>query len=251
MDRVLKLVSATPGPQPNAPMLKLEGHVEEQALRIAEAILFAASAPVSLESLAQALPKTVAAIDVIETLARRYGGRGVELTKIAGGYAFRTAQDLSFLVARDKPEPRKIGRAALEILAIIAYHQPVTRAEIEDIRGVATSKGTLDFLLECGWIKMRGRRRTPGRPVTYGTTSAFLAHFSLDRISDLPGVDELKGAGFIDTGTANFAIPSPSDGDTLAADEDALEGDLYQTLAEERLDESEDALDPDDGKTVI
>ena len=250
MDRGLKLVSMVPKAEASTPMLKLEGHVGEHALRIAEALLFAASGPLSLETLAEALPKSVAPADVIAKLAESYQGRGVELVTVAGGYAFRTAQDLSFLIARDKAEPRKIGRAALEILAIIAYHQPVTRAEIEDIRGVATSKGTLDFLLEAGWIRMRGRRRTPGRPVTYGTTPGFLAHFSLDAISDLPGIEELKGAGFIEGAAASLAIPSPSDGDTLRNDEDALEGDLYEALAEERRAEEEDALDPDDGKSA-
>ena len=250
MDRVLKLVTALPQAEANAPMLKLEGHVGEHALRIAEALLFAASAPLSLETLAEALPKNVQPSDVIAKLAERYQGRGVELAKVGGGFAFRTAQDLSFLIARDKPQPRKIGRAALEILAIIAYHQPVTRAEIEDIRGVATSKGTLDFLMEAGWIRMRGRRRTPGRPVTYGSTPGFLSHFGLDRISDLPGVEDLKGAGFIEGATAGFAIPSPSDADTLLPDEDALEGDLYEAIADERREEDEDALDPEDGKSA-
>ena len=124
--------------------------------------------------------------------------RGVNLVQVAGKWAFRTAGDLSFLLSREAVEQRRLSRAALETLAIIAYHQPVTRADIEEIRGVATSSGTLDVLLESGWIRMRGRRRTPGRPVTYGTTEAFLSHFGLDTVGDLPGVEELKAAGLLD-----------------------------------------------------
>jgi segregation and condensation protein B len=126
--------------------------------------------------------------------------------------------------------PRRLSRAALETLAIIAYHQPVTRAEIEEIRGVATSKGTLDTLMETGWVRLRGRRRTPGRPVTYGTTPGFLVQFGLDRVDDLPGLDELKGAGFIEGRiTKDMMIPNPSDDATLREDEDPLE-DLFSPL---------------------
>lgn len=251
MDRALKLVDslrpAMDGAAATAPLLKLEGHVGEQALRIAEALLFASGAPVGVDVLAASLPRAVSVADVMAKLAERYEGRGIELARVAGGYTFRTAADLGFLVAADKPEPRKLGRAALEILAIIAYHQPVTRAEIEDIRGVATSRGSLDLLLECGFIRMRGRRRTPGRPVTYGTTPTFLSHFGIDRIEDLPGIEELKGAGFIDGGMgAPFAIPSPSDEASLMNDEDALEPDFFDTAAEVRRGEDEDALDPGD-----
>ena len=150
--------------------------------------------------------------------------RGVNLVQVAGKWMFRTAGDLSFLLSRDAVEQKRLSRAALETLAIIAYHQPVTRAEIEEIRGVATSKGTLDLLLETGWIRMRGRRRTPGRPVTYGTTEAFLSHFGLDTVADLPGVEELKGAGLLDSRVpANFAMPEPHAGEELTADEDPLE----------------------------
>ena len=124
--------------------------------------------------------------------------RGVNLVRVAGKWAFRTAEDLAFLLERQAVEQRRLSRAALETLAIIAYHQPVTRAEIEEIRGVSTSKGTLDVLLETGWIKLRGRRRAPGRPVTYGTTEQFLAHFGFDSIQDLPGLAELKGAGLLE-----------------------------------------------------
>ena len=137
---------------------------------------------------------------------------------------FRTAGDLAFLMSRDTVQQRKLSRAALEVLAIIAYHQPVTRAEIEDIRGVETSKGTLDTLMETEWVRMRGRRRTPGRPVTYGTTDTFLDHFALEEIRDLPGMDELKGAGLLSGRMpSNFSIPMPpSDPDALTDDEDPL-----------------------------
>lgn len=250
MDRVLKLVTLPAAPDDDrSAVLKLEGHVSEQALRIAEAVIFASDKPVTAAALAQLLPAQSVVSDVLERLAERYADRGVNLVAVAGGYAFRTAPDLAFLVAREREEPRKIGRAALEVLAIIAYHQPVTRTEIEDIRGVATSKGTLDFLMECGWVRMRGRRRTPGRPVTYGTTPEFLGHFTLDRLSDLPGIEELKGAGFIDAAAATgLSIPSPGDDGGLHADEDALESDLFITLSESRLDEQEPELDPQDGR---
>jgi segregation and condensation protein B len=151
-------------------------------------------------------------------------GRGVNLVQVAGKWSFRTAGDLSFLLAREAVEQKKLSRAALETLAIIAYHQPVTRAEIEEIRGVATSRGTIDLLLETGWIRMRGRRRSPGRPVTYGTTEAFLVHFGLDSVGDLPGLEELKGAGLLDSRVpTDFSVPNPHASDELTEDEDPLE----------------------------
>jgi segregation and condensation protein B len=145
---------------------------------------------------------------------------------------FRTAGDLSFLLSRETVEQRKLSRAALETLAIIAYHQPVTRAEIEAIRGVMTGKGTLDVLMETGWIRMRGRRRAPGRPVTYGTTEAFLSHFGLDALADLPGVDELRAAGLLDSrAPAELSVPEPKGGPELAPDEDPLEDGAVDTDA--------------------
>jgi segregation and condensation protein B len=145
-------------------------------------------------------------------------------------------------MARDVMEPRRLSRAAMETLAIVAYHQPVTRAEIEEIRGVTTSKGTLDTLLETGWVRLRGRRRTPGRPVTYGTTPLFLDQFGLDAIDDLPGLDELKGAGFLEGRLpAGLAVPVPSDDTTLREDEEPLDdSDLYQPLPPEEGDEHAD-----------
>ena len=159
--------------------------------------------------------------------------RGVNLVRIANKWTFRTAGDLAWLMTRESTETRRLSRAAIEVLAIIAYHQPVTRAEIEEIRGVITSKGTLDVLLETGWIRPRGRRKTPGRPLTFGTTEAFLSQFSLEALGDLPGLDELKGTGLLDSRLpTGFTVPSPSDDPTLREDEDPLEpGDLELTLA--------------------
>jgi len=157
-------------------------------------------------------------------LRRIYERRGVNLVRIGDAWAFRTAGDLAFLMSRDTVQHKKLSRAALEVLAIIAYHQPVTRAEIEEIRGVETSKGTLDTLLETEWVRMRGRRKVPGRPVTYGTTDAFLDHFGLEEIRDLPGMEELKGAGLLSARMpSNFSVPlPPADLEELQEDEEEL-----------------------------
>ncbi|MBS7532175.1 SMC-Scp complex subunit ScpB [Ancylobacter sonchi] len=190
-------------------------------------MLFAAGEPLDEATLAARLPEGVALAPLLAQLSADYAGRGVNLVRVAGKWMLRTAPDLGFLLARDKPEPRRLSRAALETLAIIAYHQPVTRAEIEEIRGVSTNKGTLDVLLESGWARMRGRRRSPGRPVTYGTTIGFLVHFGLESIQDLPGLEELKGAGFVDARvTAGLTVPLPSDEPALTDDEDPLEPEL-------------------------
>ena len=153
--------------------------------------------------------------------------------RVGGKWTFRTAGDLSWLLSKETVETRKLSRAAIETLAIIAYHQPVTRTEIEDIRGVSTSKGSIDVLLETGWIKPRGRRKAPGRPLTFGTTEAFLSHFGLDAVGDLPGLEELKGSGLLDGRLpAGFDVPMPSDDPALREDEDPLEpGDLDLGLA--------------------
>jgi len=197
-----------------------------EALRIAEALLFASAEPLSVEDLTGRLPEGADVEAIIEELAALYAGRGVNLVRVSGRWAFRTASDLSFVLARDVVEQKKLSRAAMETLAIVAYHQPVTRAEIEEIRGVATSKGTLDLLLETGWVRLRGRRRAPGRPVTYGTTPQFLDHFGLDVIDDLPGLEELKGAGFLEGRVpSDLSVPVPSDDSTLREDEDPLDQD--------------------------
>ncbi|MGO4405021.1 SMC-Scp complex subunit ScpB [Bosea sp. RAF48] len=201
-----------------------------QAQRIVEALLFASAVPLSAEALGRAIPAGIAVEQVLARLVESYATRGVNLRQVAGGWAFRTAPDLGYLLAAEAEPPRKLSRAALEVLSIIAYHQPVTRAEIEEIRGVATAKGTLDILLEAGWVRLRGRRRSPGRPVTYGTTPGFLDHFGLDRIDDLPGLEELKGTGFIEGRlTRDLQVPVPDDDPGLRDDEDPL-GDLFSPL---------------------
>jgi len=199
--------------------------VAERNLRIVEALLFASSEPLSPADIAIYLDGEADAPALIRTLVQRYAGRGVNLVQRGDKWAFRTAEDLGFLLRREEVENRQLSRAALETLSIIAYHQPTTRAEIEEVRGVATGKGTLDLLMEAGWIRMRGRRRTPGRPVTYGTTDAFLDHFGLEALSDLPGLEELKGAGLLSGRLPpSTQIPLPFDG-PLREDEDPLEPD--------------------------
>ncbi|MFC4346929.1 SMC-Scp complex subunit ScpB [Kordiimonas lipolytica] len=170
-----------------------------QHRRMVEAILFASENPLSVDDIAERLPDGVDVEAHIEGLTESYATAGVNLVRLAGKFMFRTAEDLSFLLRREVDEPRKLSRAAVETMAIIAYHQPVTRAEIEEIRGVSISKGTLDVLMEAGWVRMMGRKRTPGRPVTYGTTEDFLVHFGIESIKDLPGVQELKAAGLLDS----------------------------------------------------
>lgn len=195
--------------------------------RMVEALLFASAEPLDEATLARHLPGVTDLATVLEHLARHYERRGVRLVRVAGKWAFRTAPDLAPFLRRDSVEPRKLSRAAVETLAIVAYHQPVTRAEIESIRGVSVARGTLDVLIEAGWVRLRGRRRSPGRPVTFGTTVGFLEHFGLDTISDLPGLDELKGAGLFDGRLpASFGMPLPSDDPSLREDEDPVDTDM-------------------------
>jgi segregation and condensation protein B len=172
--------------------------VDRQHLRMLEAVLFASADPLSEKELAQRLPEDAAISTLLAALKAYYADRGVNLVVAGKTWAFRTAPDLAAVLSRDKLTERKLSRAALETLAIIAYHQPVTRAEIEEIRGVQLSKGTLDVLFDEGWIRPKGRRQTPGRPVTWGTTDTFLDHFGLESLAELPGVDELKMAGLLD-----------------------------------------------------
>lgn len=216
--------------------------------RMVEALIFAAAEPLDEASLALRLPPGTPVRLLIDRVAETYRGRGVNLIEVAGRWTFRTAPDLAFLLRRDTEETRRLSRAAIETLAIVAYHQPVTRAEIEQVRGVAMSKGTLDILLETGWVRLRGRRRTPGRPVTWGTTDAFLAHFGLENIRNLPGLDELKAAGLLEGQIPpGFHIPMPDDRPASGPDEDPLEdGDVSLLLAEDAGDEAENE---DDGRT--
>jgi segregation and condensation protein B len=204
-----------------------------EELRLLEALLFASPEPLDTATLAKRMPEGVDVKAALAQLQADYASRGVNLVRIANKWTFRTAGDLAWLMTRESTETRRLSRAAIEVLAIIAYHQPVSRAEIEEIRGVVTSKGTLDVLLETGWIRPRGRRKTPGRPLTFGTTESFLSQFSLEALGDLPGLEELKGTGMLDTRLpTGFTVPTPSDDPTLREDEDPLEpGDLELALA--------------------
>ena len=210
-----------------------EPEVRPEELRILEALLFASAEPLEQATLAKRMPEGVDIKAALAQLQAEYANRGVNLVRVANKWTFRTAGDLAWLMTRESTETRKLSRAAIEVLAIVAYHQPVTRAEIEEIRGVVTSKGTLDVLLETGWIKPRGRRKTPGRPLTFGTTDAFLAQFSLETLGDLPGQEELKGTGLLDSRLpTGFTVPTPSDDPTLRDDEEPLDpGDLDLALA--------------------
>ena len=203
--------------------------VNAEHLRMVEALLFAASEPLDQKVLATSLPEGADVPGVLAALHLLYENRGVTLCCVAGKYQFRTASDLAFLLRKEKPEQKRLSKAAIETLAIIAYHQPVTRAEIEDIRGVIMSKGTVDTLMEIGWVKIRGRKRTPGRPVTYGTTDAFLIQFGLESVSHLPGTDELKAAGFLEAiPPSGFEVPNPTD--ALTPDEDPYTGEEPEDL---------------------
>jgi segregation and condensation protein B len=160
--------------------------------------LFASDRPLSSIALAEQLPEGSDVDDILKALQDKYADAGVNLVEVAGKWMFQTAYDLAFLLRKEEEKERKLSRAAVETLAIIAYHQPITRAEIEEVRGVGVSKGTLDVLMEATWIKPLGRRRTPGRPMTYGTTEDFLVHFGLNSVKDLPGLAELKATGFLE-----------------------------------------------------
>ncbi|MDB5627031.1 MAG: condensin subunit ScpB [Tardiphaga sp.] len=221
-------------------IVEVEDHEQQAAaqarpeeLRLLEALLFASTEPLDTAALAKRMPDGVDVKAALLQLQADYAMRGVNLVRVASKWSFRTAGDLAWLMTRESTETRRLSRAAIEMLAIIAYHQPVTRAEIEDIRGVVTSKGTLDVLLETGWIKPRGRRKTPGRPLTFGTTEAFLSQFSLEALGDLPGLEELKGTGLLDSRLpGGFSVPTPSDDPTLREDEDPLEdGELDLSIA--------------------
>ena len=177
--------------------------------RMVEAVLFASAAPMSLREIAARLPAGCDAAEALQSLRARYQGRGVELTRVGDAWAFRTAGDLGFLMQESTVESRRLSRAATETLAIIAYHQPVTRAEIEEIRGVAVSRGTLDQLIEMEWVRIGRRRQTPGRPVTFVVTESFLDHFGLESARDLPGLAELRASGLLDSRPPQDPVPGP------------------------------------------
>ena len=224
MNRILRLADIPEDSElmreEHAPLLRA---ANPEHLRMLEALLFASAEPVEEAALARSLPEGADLHGLLSEIQQIYESRGVNLVRVSGKWQFRTAADLAFLLRKEQPEQRRLSRAALETLAIIAYHQPVTRAEVEDIRGVALSKGTLDALMELGWVKIRGRKRTPGRPVTYGTSEAFLVQFGLESISHLPGMDELKAAGFLDTAMPS-ALEVPNPDEALASDEEPYEG---------------------------
>jgi segregation and condensation protein B len=244
-------------PPPQHPLdgnvARLPSAERREQLRILEAVLFAAAEPMDERALVEYFTSSEDLGALLAELQNLYASRGVNLTRVAGKWAFRTAPDLSFILERHSIEPRRLSKAALETLAIIAYHQPVTRAEIEEIRGVSTSKGTLDVLMEMGWVRLRGRRRAPGRPVTYGTSEEFLEHFGFDSVQDLPGLSELKGAGLLDSNLPpGFSVPEPNDSPLLTPDEDPLDdadsgddeaGEANEPLAEDDRPAADESAD--------
>jgi segregation and condensation protein B len=204
------------------PQTEPQGAPEPEALRILEAMLFASAEPLSPSAMHERLPQGADLGALLEELKAQYTNRGVELIEVGGQWALRTAPDVADALTIEKDVERKLSRAALETLAILAYHQPITRAEVENIRGVATHKGTLDALMEMGWVKPGRRRETPGRPLTWVTTTAFLDHFGLESITDLPGLDDLKASGLLDRRPAIDTVPDTrdlfDDGDRDAAE---------------------------------
>jgi segregation and condensation protein B len=214
--------------------------IDLQYLRLVEALIFASTEPVDERAVAERLPVGIEPALVLAELERQYAPRGVNLVRREGKWAFRTAADLAEEMRIETTQTRRLSRAAIEVLAIIAYNQPVTRAEIEEVRGVALSKGTLDTLFEAGWIRPKGRRRTPGRPVTWVTTDGFLDHFGLESLDDLPDVKELKAAGLLDARpaadaygnrAADLGVPVDVDAED-GADDEPLDEDLLLGLAD-------------------
>jgi segregation and condensation protein B len=224
------------------PTAEEAARVPFEHIRLLEAILFASTVPLEERALAARMPEDADLPTTLKILAAHYAMRGVQLQKSGNAWAFRTAPDLAMHLAGSAEVPRKLSRAALEVLSVIAYHQPVTRSEIEEVRGVSLSKGTLELLLEIGWIRLRGRRRTPGRPVTFGTTTAFLDHFGLETLADLPDIDELKAAGLLDQrvppgfdlpGLAEDKAEDPIEEGAIWQDEPLGEGDAAEADDEE------------------
>ena len=223
----------------------------QQMLRILEAVLFSTTQSMSVTKLAELLPVNADPLPLLMELQERYAGAGINLVRVAGKWAFRTAPDLGYLLKREMVDERRLSKAALETLAIIAYHQPVTRAEIEAIRGVSTSAGTLDILLETLWIRPRGRRRAPGRPLTYGTTDQFLEHFGIDSVGDLPGLGELRGSGLLTSQLPpDFSIPQPHDVAALMPDELPLEDNDEAQGGLDLDEENESEVEEEDGEVL-
>ena len=220
----------------------------QEKLRILEAVLFASAEPLDVLNLATYLKNGDDVAGLLLDVQAAYRSRGVNLVCIGGKWAFRTAEDLSWVLERHSKQARRLSKAALETLAIVAYHQPVTRAEIEEVRGVTISKGTLDVLMEAGFVRPRGRRRAPGKPVTYGTTAQFLEHFGLAMIGDLPGLADLKAAGLLDASLPfDFKVPSPTDVAALMPDELPLDaGGEHDEALQEELDLPEREIDEED-----
>lgn len=258
---MVRLLKAANDAQPEAPdgsgRLRLSAGVGAapspgrfDKLRILEALLFASPAPLEEARLAERMKPGDDVRDLLAELEASYAARGINLVRVAGGWAFRTAADLAYLLEKYSVEERRLSKAALETLAIVAYHQPVTRAEIEEVRGVSTSRGTLDVLMETGWVRPRGRRRAPGKPVTYGTTRAFLDHFGLEDIKDLPGLAELKGAGLLQASLPpGFTVPEPTDLAALMPDELPLDADDDgDAQADADVDETEQECDRRDSE---
>jgi segregation and condensation protein B len=209
------------------------------AIRAAEALLFAGGEPITAKQLSERLGPAVDVAAVLMKLKADYAERGVQLVEAGGAWRFQSAPDLSSLFAETREAPKRLPKAAMETLAVISYHQPVTRAEIEEIRGVSLSRGSMELLLEIGWIRPRGRRRTPGRPLTFGTTDAFLSHFGLSSLDALPGKDDLKALGLLDPRAANaLEVPRPSE--EMASDEEPLsEGDDAASFFVDHMDGDE------------
>ena len=233
-DDVMRELTHTPAPESArglpSNIAQLPSADRREQLRILEALLFAASEPLAEAYLASHLKSDDKVPALLEELQGFYASRGINLMRVAGKWAFRTAEDLAYLLERHATEQRKLSKAAMETLAIIAYHQPVTRAEIEEIRGVAVSAGTIDVLMEVNWVRPRGRRRAPGRPITYGTTDQFLEHFGFDGIKDLPGLTELKGSGLLSSNLPpDFTVPEPNDAMALMPDELPLDAGEEET----------------------
>ncbi len=222
--------------------------VDPQHLRLIEALLFAAAEPLNRKALASRLPEGADVGGLLTELGEHYASRGVNLVQVGDGWVLRTAPDLAAQLAHYAEVVRKLSRAAVETLAILAYHQPVTRAEIEEIRGVAISKGTLDTLMEAGWIRPRGRRRTPGRPVTWGTTDAFLHHFDLTSLEELPGVNELRAAGLLDASPAIQAYRETDQQAPEPGEDEAIEDLIQLPLEEDPLEDEGEHVNPNDAR---